>query len=228
MKKLLLLHGAIGAKGQLQPLSDALKKDYEVHSINFSGHGGEAFSSSPFGIKTFAEDVLRWMDNEKIGVIDIFGYSMGGYVALYLAKHHPGRIGKIFTLATKFHWDEPTSQKEVRMLDADKIEEKVPDFAKALQKRHHPQDWKTVLSKTVEMMLGLGRKNELDLTDYESIEHSVLIGIGDKDKMVSLEETIAVYRMLKNGRLLVIPGTPHPIEKVSVERLATEAREFFG
>jgi pimeloyl-ACP methyl ester carboxylesterase len=227
MKKLLLLHGAIGVKDQLQPLADALKDSYDIHSLNFPGHGGEAFPSS-FNIKIFADDVLRWMERERIDTIDIFGYSMGGYVALYLAKHNPEKIGKIFTLATKFLWDEATAQKEVKMLDPEKIEEKLPAFAKALEQRHHPNDWKDVMSATAAMMMEMGRENPLKNEDHASITNEVTISIGDRDKMVTLEETIAVYRQLKNAKLLVIPNTPHPLEQVSIPRLSHEIKRFFS
>lgn len=227
MKKLLLLHGAIGAKDQLQPLADSLKGSYDVHALNFSGHGGVAFPLLSFGISSFAEDVLKWIEEQEEEQVDIFGYSMGGYVALYLAKYHPGRIGKVFTLATKFHWDEATAQKEIKMLDPAKIEEKIPAFANALKQRHHPNDWKQVLSSTADMMLAMGKENPLKTTDYNSIGQPVMISIGDRDKMVSLEETAAVYRQLKNGQLLVLPNTPHPLEQVSVERLSSEIKLFF-
>jgi esterase/lipase len=39
MQHLLLLHGAIGAKDQLQPLADELKDNYFIHTLNFSGYG---------------------------------------------------------------------------------------------------------------------------------------------------------------------------------------------
>ncbi len=51
---------------------------------------------------------------------------MGGYVALYLAKHHLQLVHKIFTLATKFHWDETVAANENKRLQPEGIEEKVP------------------------------------------------------------------------------------------------------
>ena len=80
---------------------------------------------------------------------------------MYLAKQQPERVGRIMTLATKFHWDEPTAQKECGMLDADKIEAKVPAFAAALAKRHAPNNWKEVLNRTKDMLLAMG--NDLSL-----------------------------------------------------------------
>jgi pimeloyl-ACP methyl ester carboxylesterase len=228
MKDLLLLHGAIGAKDQLEPLASELKNDFRTYLISFPGHGGEAFPPEPFSIRLFAEIVLRWMDEQKKSAIDVFGYSMGGYVGMYIARHYPERIGKVFTLATKFRWDEATAQKEVKMLDPATIADKVPAFAKALEARHHPLDWKAVLDRTAEMMLSLGKDNVLKQEDYLLIETPVLVSIGDRDKMVSLDETVEVFRSVKNARLLVLPFTPHPLEQVSLPRLASEVKQFFS
>lgn len=226
MQHLLLLHGAIGAKDQLQPLAGRLESKFIVHTLNFSGHGGEAFPEK-FSIETFAEDVLRYLEKNKISKTNIFGYSMGGYVALFLAKQHPSKVEKIFTLATKFLWSPEIAAKETKMLDAGKIAEKIPAFAQTLEKRHAPNDWKIVLEKTAEMMTAMGNKNPLQLSDYESIEHDVLIALGDKDTMVSQEETTDVHSRLKNGKLIILPDTQHPIEKVNVELLSKEINGFF-
>ena len=102
------------------------------------------------------------------------------------------------------------------MLDSKTIIEKVPKFAEALQNRHG-QDWELLLQKTAEMMLSMGNKNALSLNDFASIENKVLIGLADKDNMVSLEETTAVYKQLKNGAMYMLPNTKHPIESANVE-----------
>jgi pimeloyl-ACP methyl ester carboxylesterase len=219
MQHVLLLHGAIGAKDQLETLEKTLPENFIVHRINFSGHGGEAFSDKPFSISLFADEVLNYLSSQNIEQASIFGYSMGGYVAMYLAKYHPGKINKVITLATKFYWDEVTAAKECAMLNEEKIEEKIPAFAKALAERHAPNDWKTVLAKTKEMLVAMGKDNPLSPEDYETIQQPVLVMLGDRDKMVSLEETVAVYKKLPNGQLMVLPGTEHPIEKVDVGRL---------
>ncbi len=227
MRQLLLLHGAIGAKDQFQALEKALVSDYKIHTLNFSGHGGEPMQPD-FSIARFADELLQFLNLNQIEKIDIFGYSMGGYVALYLAKTHPQRIGKIFTLATKFHWTPEIAQRETKMLDAEKIAEKIPAFAAQLENRHAPNDWKRVMKQTADMMIGLGDNNPLKAEDYASIAIPVRIAIGDKDQMVTLEETIVVYRQLPDATFIVFPNTQHPIEKVGTERLASELQLFFS
>ncbi len=227
MTHLLLLHGAIGAQDQFAPLEEKLQRRFIVHSLNFSGHGG-APHYGDFSIAGFAGDVLRYLSANDIATIDIFGYSMGGYVALYLAKHHPEKVGKVFTLATKFDWSPEIAAREIKMLDADKIAEKIPAFAKLLEMRHRSSDWKVVLKKTADMMVAMGSDNPLRLDDFQNIGHNVRIGIGDRDAMVTFDETLAVYRALPNADFIVLPDTPHPLEKVSLDRLAHEIETFFS
>jgi pimeloyl-ACP methyl ester carboxylesterase len=228
---LLLLHGALGAKTQFAELENLLSENFNVHSINFSGHGGSEIPRAPFSIEMFAGDILKWRDENNINKINIFGYSMGGYAALHLAKTHTEITGKIFTLATKFEWTEQTAAREVKMLDPAKIKEKVPAFAIELEERHSPQNWETILAKTAEMMINLGesggKKGGYPL-QTDSILNEVMIGIGEKDKMVTVGESETVCRSLVNGKLFVFPGTPHPLEQVDAEMLADEIKKFFN
>lgn len=218
MKSIIFLHGAIGAKDQLESLAVELKQQgYNVFTLSFSGHGQTPFATN-FGIVQFALELEKFIKANKLQQPTVFGYSMGGYVALYLAHQQPNLLGNIITLGTKFEWNPEIAQKEVKMLDSKTIIEKVAKFAEALQKRHG-QDWELLLQKTAEMMLSLGNKNALTLNDFTSIENKVWIGLADKDNMVSLEETTAVYKQLKNGSMYMLPNAKHPIETADVKFL---------
>ena len=222
-----MLHGAIGSSVQLEPLAELLTDTFKVNLLNFSGHGGKPVTEEIFSIEMFAKDVLYFIDKGRLEGINIYGYSMGGYVALYIARHFPGKINKIFTTATKFNWNEDTSLKESKLLNPEIISEKIPKFAEQLSERHSPEDWKIVLNKTAEMMIELGKNNILKDEDFLQIENEILLSVGDRDNMVTIEETVDVYRKLKNGRLLILPATQHPIEKINAERLANEIKKFF-
>lgn len=224
MEPLILLHGALGNRTQLEPLAEQLANSYEVHALNFPGHGGTPLPRE-FSIPYFAQYVQQYCQEKALEKVSIFGYSMGGYVALYLARHQHQLVHRVITLATKFHWDEPTSAKEVNMLQPEVIRRKVPQFAHTLQAQHAPTPWEEVLQKTAHMLEGLGRQNALTLEDYPHITVPCLIMLGDRDKMVSLEETIAVYRQLPNAQLAVLPNTSHPLERVSIARLSEMIRQ---
>jgi pimeloyl-ACP methyl ester carboxylesterase len=225
MKHLLLLHGAIGTKDQLQALSKALNKYYHVHSFNFPGHGGNDLPQQ-FSIALFAAEVVQWLTENKIDRVNIFGYSMGGYVAMYVARHYPGFLDKIVTLGTKYIWTEEIAKKEVTMLNPEVIETKLPKFAGQLQQQHFPQNWKAVLQRTAAMLLAMGKNPPLAEEDFGKITNEVLLLVGDRDKMVSLEETINTYQSLRSGSLCVLPATSHPIEALSIHTVVALLGEF--
>lgn len=224
---LLMLHGAIGAARQLAPLKHILETHCgQVRMLDFPGHGGRSMPVLPFSIRQFAESTISYLDEQGLERVDIFGYSMGGYVALYMARHYPSRVGRICTLATKFNWDPATAAREVRLLHPETIEQKVPHFAKTLEERHSPQHWKDVLHATAALMTALGDSPELSDDDLLQITHPVLLSVGDRDTMVSLEETIQVYRRLPNAQFAVLPNTTHPVEQIDLHRLEELLRRF--
>ena len=63
--------------------------------------------------------------------------------------------------------------------------------------------------------------------DIQKINRKVRIGVGDRDYMVSIEETVNVYRLLQHGELQIFPNTQHPLERVSVSDLAYSISNFF-
>ena len=218
-QKLLLLHGALGSQKQFTSLTEKLAASFEVYMLNFEGHGGIS-SENDYSIQLFTQNVIDFLDTNEIDEISIFGYSMGGYVALNAALQIPQKIKKIVTLGTKFQWDPESAAKEVKMLNPSKIEEKVPKFAEKLSKDHHPLDWKEVMTKTADMMLAMSAGAKLTDEDLKKVAVPVVIGIGDLDKMVSYEESENAASLIPNASLVKLEGVEHPIEKVSTEVLA--------
>jgi pimeloyl-ACP methyl ester carboxylesterase len=193
-------------------------KQFRAHRFSFSGHGHEPFREH-FGIEQFANELEQFIRKHGLEKPAIFGYSMGGYVALYAAKTKPQLPGTVISLGTKFAWSPEIAAKEIKMLDAGTILEKVPKFAEALKARHGAE-WQTLLRRTAEMMTSLGEAPALKDGDFPLIEQNVLIGLADHDTMVSLDETLHVFKALKQADLYMLPRTKHPIETVNPQLLA--------
>jgi len=51
--------------------------------------------------------------------------------------------------------------------------------------------------------------------------------LGDRDKMVSQEETARIQKSIPNAQLAILPGTPHPIEQVDISLLTGHLRHFY-
>ncbi|MEO1517466.1 MAG: alpha/beta hydrolase [Bacteroidota bacterium] len=222
---LILLHGALGSQAQMQDFKACLQDDFAVYDLNFEGHGGRK-SEAKFSIERFAQNILALMAEKSIDQSHLFGYSMGGYVALYLAKTQPERVGRIATYATKFHWTPEVAAKEVKMLNPEIIEQKVPRFAQQLAQTHQPTDWKEVLHKTAGMMQELGEGKGLQEQDLQQISHRVLINVGDQDKMVGMEESKTAAQALPNGAWNILKDFVHPFDRIDVQKLSVEVRQF--
>ncbi len=223
---LILLHGALGCKTQLLPLGEKLKDHFDVYTLNFEGHAGRS-SDREFSLDHFSENLLQFIENEKLVSPNIFGYSMGGYVALKLAMSHPDKVKHIMTLGTKFDWSPESAAREVKMLNPDVIVEKVPKFAEQLKERHAPGDWKQVLHKTADMMVALGNGDALNPADFSKVNCPVLITVGDTDNMVSVEESQQIANVIPNSKFDIFEGFKHPIEQVDVGMLRNKIVDFF-
>lgn len=225
---ILLLHGALGSTTQLSALKETLEKGgAPVYTLNFSNHGGLQGTARGFGIEVFSEEVLHFLNDHSLQRVQIFGYSMGGYVALWLAHHHPEKVSSIATLGTKFDWTVGAAEKEVKKLNPEKIAEKVPAFAKMLEERHHPEDWKMLMNKTANMMVDLGINPLLSPAILKSIKTKTLICLGDADDMVDRAYSEEVARLLPNADFKLLPATPHLIERTDLTLLTNVLTTFF-
>ncbi|RPI67590.1 MAG: alpha/beta fold hydrolase [Ignavibacteriae bacterium] len=235
MSDLVVLHGALGSAHQFEPLR-ALLPDVRLHILEFHGHGAAAEIDAPWTIDLFADQLQTYLQSIRADLLSdllpdllsdlpVLGYSMGGYVALRLAQRDSS-ISRILTLGSKLDWSPDGAAKEIKMLDADVIEAKVPAFAADLQRRHGADRWRTVLAKTADMMIGLGNDPVLTEGDMAKISIPVRYGLGDRDEMVTLDETARFYRATPGAELVVLPGTRHPIEKVRPHLLVEQIRSF--
>lgn len=63
------------------------------------------------------------------------------------------------------------------------------------------------------MFLNLSKNPVIIESDYEEIKVPVLISVGEKDVMVSIEESVFAFRKIPNGMFYVMPNTIHPNRK---------------
>ena len=217
MKSLILLHGALGAASQFNELEELLKGRFDVHKFDFEGHGSRPLTRTPT-MDHFTENLLEYMDEHKLIQPQIFGYSMGGYVALNTSIKHPGVLGEYITLGSKLKWKPEIAAAEIRKINAEKIEEKVPEFAHYLNELHY--DWKENMHNTAILMDSLGQGAALTLEDFAKVNDTVHMRLGDLDNMVSREETEEVANVIINANFALLENTQHPLHTMDPAMLA--------
>lgn len=225
---LLLLHGALGAASQLQPLAALLAADFDVHTFSFPGHGGQPLDPARFSMTHFAGEISYYLASHGLDRAHVFGFSMGGYAALLSAATDPGRIQSLTTLGTKFDWSPEKVEAETRLLSPEKMQAKIPGYVAQLQNLHAPTEWQAVVDATAAMLRELAETpvlNELNLSQL-SIPVQVLVGELDTTAGVEASRQFAAY--LPEATFEVFPNTPHPLEKTDLTAVALRIREFAG
>lgn len=223
---LLLLHGALGSQVQFSNLKKLLTPYFQVHTFHFSGHGNH-ITEREFSMELFQEDVLQFMERNSLNSTAVFGYSMGGYVGLKLAMEQPEKVSRLMTLGTKARWNPETAEQEVRLLNPEKMTEKIPQFVESLKKEHGVQNWKTLVLKTAKMMHALGNGKAIELSVFKNITTDVLVCRGSEDTMVGQEESKELAGNLSHGNFLEIAGFKHPIQQVDQQRLSEIMTAYF-
>ena len=86
---LVVLHGAFMTIGAMGAFVAALAEAHQVVAVELQGHGHTADVDRPLSYEQMADDVAALLRHLGIERLDVFGYSMGGGVALQLAMRHP-------------------------------------------------------------------------------------------------------------------------------------------
>ena len=211
---LILLHGALGSAQQMLPLSVELRS--RSICLDFPGHGKLVEDDGLFTVDRFVQHVFDKLHEP----VELVGYSLGGYVALRLAALHPERVKRVVTIATKFNWTPEGAQIETRMLNPEKVKEKVPAFVTLLEDRHG-KHWPSVMERTASMMLDLGNAPVLTASVLEKVECPVLLIRGSEDNMVSEQESFWAQNRIAGARYVEMAFQPHQFEKMDAKALAS-------
>jgi pimeloyl-ACP methyl ester carboxylesterase len=214
---LVVLHGAymtIETMGQIVP---SLAESRQVIGVELQAHGHTADIDRPLSYEHMADDVAALLRHLGIEQADVFGFSLGGGVALQLAIRHPEVVRKLVVASASYTSDgmhpellemAPTITPEA--FAGSPIEEAY------LRVAPNPEDFPTLVAKMKQLDLKpFGWPKE----DIRGISAPTLIIIGDCDA-IRLEHAVEMFRLLgggvmgdlaglPNSQLAVLPGTAH-------------------
>ncbi len=102
----LLLHGwTTSADLQFFTAYPALAEVCSFVALDHRGHGrGSRLASSPFTLDDAADDAAALVHALGLDPVIALGYSMGGSIALHLARRHPGLVRGLVLHATALEW----------------------------------------------------------------------------------------------------------------------------
>src|SRR5437899_2820163 len=76
---------------------------WRVVAPDHRGHGGGIRSEEPFSLIACADDVAALLSHLELGPATVLGYSMGGPIAMLMARRHPALVPGLALCATPPH-----------------------------------------------------------------------------------------------------------------------------
>lgn len=211
-----LLHGALGSGSQFIPLAGLLNHNgYTLHHPDLPWHGQGPALPEVHHIMDF----VHWVSVNALPAepAHVFGHSMGGYIALLLAKFYPEKVLSATTLGTRISWSPERAKKEVAMLDAEQMKKNVPSFFEQLTSLH-PQ-LTQLLSRTGHLLTDLGEKDYLNPTELRSIQVKTQVLCGDRDSMANPFDSMEAAAHIPGSWNGILPNTTHPYGKADLALL---------
>ena len=227
MALVVVLHGANGAASEVEPLSVALREYAEVRAPNLLGHGGRPVPEV-FTLPQLTEDLVAWLDAEKIGRAFFVGYSVGALVALHLGRHHPDRVAGICAISAKVVMDEATVKHWTYLASVERLGRPGNPRAAQLEKAHAPQDWRDVARANQRFFAELGREPPMTAAELGAIRAPVMLVNANRDPLVPWGETLALGQLIPGAKLVMFYGLAHPIALVPVHRIARVVADWIS
>jgi pimeloyl-ACP methyl ester carboxylesterase len=225
---LLLIMGLGMASDAWDTLPTRLADRFHVIVFDNRGMGSSSASPGGFRIRDMADDAVRVLDSAGIAQACVFGISMGGMIAQELALHYPARVRALVlgaTFGSQLRSHKPPlgvardlllvtlfsrrPGRMARLLVSDEFMARHQDrFVEWMRRLGRPQR-----SAARRQILAIARHEAEDR--LPRLRVPTLVISGDRDRLVPVENSRRLARMIPRARLVEFPGVGHafPFER---------------
>ncbi len=238
---IIFLHGATDSSHSWSSTTPYLANTYHTYALDQRGHGDSDKPAYGYTIPQMAEDVIAFMDHEKITQAVIVGHSMGSLTAHQIASVYPDRVSKLVLVGSA-----ATASGNVVLRDLWSTVIGLPDFQdpidpafiEAWQTGPNPVDstfFNTVLSETAKVPArvwkNIFRLLETDNHTYylKDITAPVLVIWGTQDPIFSQADQDALLAALPSGaQFEAFQGAGHNVQWEQPQQVASAIQTFLA
>jgi len=219
---LLLLHGGLGSIEMFEPALPELAEGRQVIAVELHGHGRTPLGDRKISLPDMGDDMSVLLEKLGFEQVDVFGYSLGGGVALRLAVQHPSRVRRLVLVSAGyaqdgFYPEMLPMQAAVGAAMAESMKD-TPMYQTYAALAPDPAEFPRLLDAMGEWM----RRPYNWEQDIKKVTAQVMLIFGDSD-MFRLEHVVNFYKLLGGGlkdagwmrenmspnRLAILPGVTH-------------------
>jgi pimeloyl-ACP methyl ester carboxylesterase len=200
------------------------------HVIAFDNRGvGRSEGQTPDDVNAMAHDAEAFVDALGLKKVDLFGYSLGGFVAQVIAKDRPtlvrkiilagtgpaggagiAKIGEVLQMAMQRSAAEKKHPKNFLFFTPSPSSQRsASEFLTRLSERTDDRDV-TVSNETIQAQaVAITKWGASPANDLTGITHPVLVVNGDDDIMFPTVNSFELYQKLPNATLSIFPDASH-------------------
>ena len=230
---LVLLHGFTASLANWEPLLSSLARFHRVIIVDLPGHGRTIAPDSPayHTMEQTAAGMAAFIDQIVAEPVHLLGYSMGGRLALYFARHYPVLVRSLLleSASPGLTTDEERATRRIRdealaaRIERDGIPafvdfwETIPLFASqaklsdSVRTRLRAQRLRNRVDGLANSLRGMGTGAQPSLwLRLAEVRAPTLLMAGEHDaKFCAIAQAMA--ERMCNSSLVVIPGAGHTI-----------------
>ncbi|MFI6213117.1 alpha/beta fold hydrolase [Nocardia brasiliensis] len=206
---LILLHGGLAtAESTFGTYVPELSKTRQVISVDLQAHGHTPDRERALSYESLADDISALITHLNLGRTDLFGYSLGGGVAMQVAARRPDLVGRLAIASAPYRSDGwlPETRAGMAAMNPDALRE-TPLYQLYSGVAPDPAGWTALVTKTRQLLT-----QDYDWTaQLPKIQAPALILTAESDALYREHTTDLVARLDagKGARLETVPGTTH-------------------
>lgn len=200
---IVLLHGWGQNIEMMQFLGDPLSSKYRITILDFPGFGKSEEPKEAWTIEDYRDMLHELVEKLKIKNPTVIGHSFGGRVAIcYAAKYEVNKVvlfgAPCVRVKKELSLKEKTLKRAKKLPGMKKIAELAKNYIGSRDYKAASPIMREILVNTV---------NE-DLSSYaKEITAPTLLIWGEQDEEAPVSEARLLEKLLKDGALIVLPGT---------------------
>jgi pimeloyl-ACP methyl ester carboxylesterase len=215
-----LIHGFPMHSAVWESFAQKLSKKYKVYTPDLPGFGKSTTLEFPFTIDDVGKAIAVWLEENKIRGAALIGHSLGGYVALSVAKARPDLISKLGLFHSTAYADnaekKESRNKVLEFIDKNGVETFTSNFiAPLFADPGHPAIATVralAMQSNASSVKGYTQamRDRPDRTDVlRNFASSILLIGGEKDAGISPQSLKEQASICKLPTLEILPNVAH-------------------
>ncbi len=234
----LFLHGWGCDLGIYSGLTEAMREKATLISLDFPAHGTSEQPPEPWGVREFAQQVMRLLEIQQIKRVHIVSHSFGARVAIYIAATEPQLIDKLVITGGAGIKKPPTAESQnraaryKRLRSAARFFMKIPPLKGPMQKaqnwlvrKYGSEDYAKLSEGMRATFVKIVSEDLKPLLSKISAPTLLIWGENDRETPLWMGETME--REIRDAGLVVFEGRSHYAFLEESARFLLIVQQFF-